>query len=197
MKCVRLPGVEILAKVSNPEKFVDGDALARKRARTTAADADRDKTPPLKRRRGDDSGSASWQHPRMNNQHEGRDAGGSNHPLWDARARCYSTNRAGYHICPDHNDGRCNRADQHNKCPKDRRSVHQCNLCLMVGHGAWETNKCPKQGGASGRGGGGGGGAPDNNPPSWRRSRSWTWWSRSWPWWCSRSASGRPPVRSC
>ena len=27
--------------------------------------------------------------------------------------------------------------------------AHQCGVCLQVGHGAWDTAKCPKQGGGT------------------------------------------------
>ena len=41
------------------------------------------------------------------------------------------------------------RANAMSKRAHDNISAHQCGMCLMVGHGAWETDKCPKQGGGA------------------------------------------------
>ena len=158
MNNIRLPGIEIVAKVTNPERFIDGDALTRKRERPPTREQDRS---PLKRRRGAEGGgggtSSSWSHPRMNNHFESRAPGGNNHPNYDERRGCFTTNKAGYKICEDHNEGECGRADQYNQCPRDNRSVHQCSVCLQSGHAAHESRKCPKQeGGAPGGRGGGG-----------------------------------------
>ena len=179
MKNIRLPGIEIVSKVTNPERFVEGDALTRKREKPATREPDRS---PLKRRRGAEGGgggcSSSWSHPRMNNQYESRAPGNNNHPHYDNRLGRYTTNKAGYSICDDHNEGECGRADQYNKCPSDSRSVHQCSMCLQSGHAAWEYKKCPKQeGGAPPRGGGRGdrgrgggrGAGRGGGPPAGRR----------------------------
>ena len=62
MKNIRLPGIELVCKVTNPERFVEGDALTRKRDRPPTREQDK---PPLKRRRGADPGaqSSNYSHP--------------------------------------------------------------------------------------------------------------------------------------
>ena len=166
-------------KGHQPRKVCRGDALTRKREKPATREPDRS---PLKRRRGAEGGgggsSSSWSHPRMNNQYESRAPGNNNHPHYDNRLGRYTTNKAGYSICDDHNEGERGRADQFNKCPSDSRSVHQCSMCLQSGHAAWEHKKCPKQeGGAPPRGdrgrGRGGGRRGDRGrggpPPAGRR----------------------------
>ena len=67
----------------------------------------------------------------------------------------YLKNRAGACLCPGYQTGMCTRLNTWNLCAQDGQSAHQCEVCLMVGHGSSETTKCPKQKGAGkGRGAG-------------------------------------------
>ena len=45
-----------------------------------------------------------------------------------------------------------NALDAYSRCAEDNASVHQCEICLMVGHGSAGKKKCPKQK-AAGKGG--------------------------------------------
>ena len=47
-------------------------------------------------------------------------------------------------------DGTCLRQNSWNLCAVDGASAHQCELCLMTGHGSSEAAKCPKQRGKGG-----------------------------------------------
>ena len=148
MKELRLPGIEILARVAHPEKFIEGDAPVRSSGtKRTAPLAVTDRSPP-KRPAKDDS-TSSWQHPRQNHQHQNRGGGagasGTRHPVYDKDANQYITTRSGIRICKGYSRGSCTKVDKFNRCAQDNSSAHQCAVCLMTGHAAWETTKCPKQ----------------------------------------------------
>ena len=92
---------------------------------------------------------------------KGRGGGkGEDHSVWDGSK--YLKNRAGASLCRGYQTGVCLRQNSYNLCAQDGCSAHQCDICLMVGHGSSEVAKCPRQGGAGrgrgGRGGGRGGG---------------------------------------
>ena len=77
--------------------------------------------------------------------------------VWDGSK--FLKTRNGTCICRGYQDGSCQRMNSWNLCAYDGSSAHQCELCLMVGHGSGDKTKCPKQGKGKGAGGRGRGGA--------------------------------------
>eukprot|EP00971_Amphidinium_carterae_P229882 4561908-Amphidinium_carterae.1 len=53
----------------------------------------------------------------------------------------FLTNRRNISICRAFQEGSCGPTMSDNRCPKDPSRVHQCALCLAVGHGALQCRQ--------------------------------------------------------
>ena len=118
----------------------EGFMLVRKGAAPTRGRSDYNEPPPKRQRTTDGD------HPKMRNG-------------------VYTTTRNGRPVCEGFNTGNCESCDQWGRCSRDSTSAHQCELCLMVGHGAHQPRLCPKQGGGAAPPGRRGGGGPPPRAP--------------------------------
>ena len=159
-KAIEKPCLLIMAGTARPCDFIDGDALTRRPSgkRGRGEEASDDDSPPRKRRRNRGGNQIPYvPKPPGAEQRQYQANGVGDLSVWDGAK--YIKNRAGSDICKGYQTGHCCRIDSYNKCAHDGRSAHQCEVCLMVGHGSSEQGKCPKQRGTkpTGRGGKGGG----------------------------------------
>ena len=158
-KAVEKPGILILAGTARPGQFVDDDAPSRSPPQPAKATED---TRPTKYARTVAPSTTIPYVPAPPNPHVvPRKAGGKGKgedlSVWDGSK--FLKTRNGTSICRGYQDGSCQRMNSWNLCSYDGSSAHQCELCLMVGHGSGDRTKCPKQGKGKGAGGRGRGGA--------------------------------------
>lgn len=163
---VHRPGTQILAKVATAETFVEGDALIASPGAAASANpnvttgASTGSVGNPGKRKFDDyhAPPGGSQLPWMRGPckgGKGKSAKAEPEDLSQWNGSCYTRARSGAPICKGYQAGTCFRLNQQHRCAVDNKSVHQCNLCLMVGHGSEESHKCPAQGGGSGKGGSG------------------------------------------
>ena len=165
-KAIEKPCLLIMAGTARPTDFIDGDALTKRTGgkRRRDDDSEDDVGAPPRKRRGVRQGGAHIPFvpkPPGAEQRLQQQGQVTDQSVWDGTK--YLKNRAGVDLCKGYQTGRCNRINSYNKCSHDGTSAHQCEICLMVGHGSNEPNKCPKQRGTvggkgAGRGRGKGGG---------------------------------------
>ena len=146
-----------MAGTARPAHFIETDAPV-KRAPGPISDQD---TKPQKHHRYEEHATTAIVPyvPPPPNPHatprKGGKKGGEDLSVHDGQK--YLKNRAGACICKGYQSGACARQNSWNLCAQDGVSAHQCEVCLMVGHGAGDKAKCPRQ--RSGKGGRGGKGA--------------------------------------
>ena len=148
---IEIPFQSLVPGAAKVDKFIDGDVLVRPDAhsRGPAPGADVPAPPPPSAPSGYKLVKIGGSEDRRA-QPDKRQQTGGNHP--QSRNGVYITTRNGRPVCDGFNTGACRDCDSWGRCSKDQASAHQCHLCLMVGHGAHESNLCPKQGGGKGGG---------------------------------------------
>ena len=140
-KAIEKPGLLLLAGTARISEFLDEDV---KTKRPTEPGANHER--PVKQHRTEGTivpyvpnppvptGGAT---PRGG---KGRGSGkGEDLSVWDGSK--YLKNRAGASLCRGYQTGACLRLNSWNLCAQDGCSAHQCEICLMVGHGSSEVNK--------------------------------------------------------
>ena len=156
-KSVEKPGLLILAGTAKPAHFIEDDALVKRPAAPiTGGD-----TRPTKQHRYEPNATTAIVPyvPPPPNPAAGKGKGGRKGAEdWSVHdGQKYLKNRAGASICKGYQSGACCRQNSWNLCSSDGVSAHQCEVCLMVGHGSSEQNKCPRQKARKGKGAGRGG----------------------------------------
>ena len=139
------PGNQVMSGNANPNKFVDGDVL-------TATTPTNPSGGGLKRPRAILDTQPEYEEvhapPAWRPTKPGKGAGKPVKSYLSVHdGTCYTKTRAGLTPCASYQVGTCGRVDAYGRCAVDHASAHQCNVCLMVGHGAAEKSKCPMQNG--------------------------------------------------
>ena len=144
---IHRPGNRVVSGSANVEQYIDGDVLTtaaggRGSKRQAAAEEEEEYAPfwqpPMNpgpgRRRGAAGGAGG-----------GKGGKPPKGDLSEHNGRVYTKTRAGISPCAGFQIGQCNRVNNQGRCANDHHSAHQCNICLMVGHGSSDRAACPKQ----------------------------------------------------